>query len=243
MERYTGDGSADQNIAKFQPGMYEFLDKEETHILVDYREVGSGVVNKLSELNPHIDIINLSIGDYVISSKVCIERKTAEDFISSIIDRGKRDIFKQSEELSETYERPTLIIEGDFDWKRDIHPSCIKGAILKISIKYGISILYTKNPKDTACTLNSIATQEHKEGSRPPRMHAKKPTTSTKKMQEYIVSSLPMVGPKTAKKLLKEFGSISSIFNASKKKLESVDGIGEKKANKIAKLTKSEYTG
>ncbi len=39
MERYTGDGSADQNIAKFQPGMYEFLDKEETHILVDYREV------------------------------------------------------------------------------------------------------------------------------------------------------------------------------------------------------------
>jgi ERCC4-type nuclease len=49
----------------------------------------------------------------------------------------------------------------------------------------------------------------------------------------YVVSSLPGIGAKTANNLLKHFGSVRGVMNASKEQLMEVDGVGPKKAEEI----------
>jgi ERCC4-type nuclease len=49
----------------------------------------------------------------------------------------------------------------------------------------------------------------------------------------YVVSSLPGIGSKTANNLLKHFGSVRAVMNASKEQLMEVDGVGPKKAVEI----------
>ena len=60
-------------------------------------------------------------------------------------------------------------------------------------------------------------------------------------MQEYIVSSLPGVGPTLARPLLKEFKSIKNIVNASEEELRKIELIGEKKAKQIYDSLNKEY--
>jgi Fanconi anemia group M protein len=49
----------------------------------------------------------------------------------------------------------------------------------------------------------------------------------------YVVSSLPGIGAKTANNLLKHFGSVRAVMNASKEELMEVDGVGPKRAEEI----------
>ena len=71
--------------------------------------------------------------------------------------------------------------------------------------------------------------------------HGEKKMMSVKEAQEYIVSSLPGVGGTLNKPLLKKFGSVKNIVNASEYQLREVDLIGEKKAKTIREALDSEY--
>src|SRR3989344_3177815 len=57
----------------------------------------------------------------------------------------------------------------------------------------------------------------------------KKPT-STKELQEFVVSSFPGIGGGLNKRLLEQFGSVRKIVNSSIDELKDVEGIGERKA-------------
>lgn len=59
--------------------------------------------------------------------------------------------------------------------------------------------------------------------------------------QLFIVESLPNIGPVNAKNLLKHFGSVSAIFNASETQLQEVEGIGKKTAKEIRDVIESKY--
>ena len=65
----------------------------------------------LESMGLEVTLRNLEVGDYVISERVAVERKTASDFISSIID-PQRNLFRQMADLARTYDRPILILEG-----------------------------------------------------------------------------------------------------------------------------------
>ena len=62
-----------------------------------------------------------------------------------------------------------------------------------------------------------------------------------KEQQEYIVGSLPNIGPKLAKELLKEFKTVKNVVNASEEDLQKVDKLGEKKAKEIQETLSKEY--
>jgi Fanconi anemia group M protein len=64
---------------------------------------------------------------------------------------------------------------------------------------------------------------------------------SLPEMQQFIVESLPFVGPKLAKQLLTHFGSVESVFTASERDLARVEGIGPKKAKEIRKVVSEPY--
>jgi Fanconi anemia group M protein len=59
--------------------------------------------------------------------------------------------------------------------------------------------------------------------------------------QLFIVESLPNIGPVNAKNLLKHFGTVSKVFNASENELQEVEGIGKKTAKEIRKVMDSKY--
>ena len=212
---------------------------EESNILIkaDYREKGSALLKELLELGIKIDLEKLPIGDYQISDEVVLEFKTIPDFVDSIIDNR---LLTQLKDLK-SYKKPFLLLQGDEDVysQRKINANAIRGMISAISINFGIPIIRTQNPKDSAEFLKVIATRE--QGSdKKYQSHTSKPI-SDKYLQEYIVSSFPGIGSGLANPLLKEFKTIKKLVNASVEDLKKVELIGDKKAQKIREILDKEY--
>lgn len=166
---------------------------------------------------------------------------TVKDFISSLLDQR---IFHQLKNLSESYERPVLLIEGNPELlfaESNVNPNAIRGALASIAIDSKIPVLWTQNSKDTAAFIYWIAYREQvKEKSILSIRSTKKPKTP-KQHQEYLVAGLPNINSKLSKVLLKHFKTPRKLFCASLEKLQEVDGIGKKKAERILELLNKEY--
>ena len=207
-------------------------------IIIDDRETSSKVVEVLSSMGAAIRLERLSHGDYAIGDRILVERKTARDFVDTLINR---DLLGQVKLMAEAVPRPVLIIEGgDLYLQRDIHPNAIKGVLAALTVDMGVSILFTKDEQDTAQMLFVLANRE--EGERGERkVHPHKSHRSLKDEQEYVVSAFPDIGMKNARILLANFGSLKAITNAEIPELLAVKGIGEKTAQKIFDLCHRTY--
>ncbi|MDD1713770.1 MAG: helix-hairpin-helix domain-containing protein, partial [Methanoregulaceae archaeon] len=64
---------------------------------------------------------------------------------------------------------------------------------------------------------------------------------SAREEQEAVIASFPEVGLKNARQLLAHFGSVRAITGATEEELSAVDGIGKKKAQRIAGLSQKKY--
>ena len=207
-------------------------------IIIDDRETSSKVVEVLSGLGAAIRLERLAHGDYAIGDRILIERKTARDFVDTLINR---DLLGQVKAMAESVTRPVLIIEGgDLSVQRDIHPNAIRGVLAALTIDMGVSLLFTKDEQDTAQMLFVLAKRE--EGERGGRkVHPHKSYRSLKEEQEYIISAFPEIGLKNARLLLAHFGSVQAIANAKPEELVAIKGIGEKTAQKIFDLCRRPY--
>jgi len=209
-------------------------------ILVDHRERGSKVIKELIELGNKVKIEQLESADFLCSERTGIEYKNKGDFINSIID-GR--MLEQAKNLKNSFERPLIIVEGEEDIYsiRKIHPHAIQGMIAAITVGFGIPILYTKNFRETSSILSIIASREQQGENRYFSPHASNKPMTIKEMQEYIVSSLPNIGPLLAKELMESFGSVSEVFNAPEEKLMEIDKVGKKKAKGIRDIVDRKY--
>jgi ERCC4-type nuclease len=212
--------------------------KEELLVIIDHRERHSAIVRELSKQGINIELHKLEIGDYLLSENVVVEYKTQSDFVNSIID-GR--LLEQAINLRK-YPKPLIIIEGSDDLfsQRNVHPNAIRGMLSTISLQFKIPILYTKNPVDTANLLIVIAKQEQEKKPGQETLHTTKPKTD-REMQEYIVASLPGIGVSLAKPLLEQFGTVKKLFMANQERLEKVNLIGKKKAERIREILDKEY--
>ena len=210
---------------------------QELRVIVDQRERNFDLINGLEVNGVSVEVDTVPVGDYVVSDRVCVERKTVSDFESSIIN-GR--LFDQLERLRETYKLPVLILEGDQDTFRLKH-NVITGTIVSIYIDYGIPVLYSTGPENTAEIIASIAKREQKGGKREPSLKGGARAYTWEQFQEFVVGNLPGVGPKLAKSLLKHFKSIKRISNASIEDLMEVEKIGEKKAESIHEVINRLY--
>ncbi|MEM2926360.1 MAG: ERCC4 domain-containing protein, partial [Candidatus Bathyarchaeia archaeon] len=78
-------------------------------VVVDLREAQNEVPKILSNLGVQVVTQRLEVGDYQISDRAIVERKTTRDFLHSIED-GR--LFKQASDMVEHFDRPVLIVEG-----------------------------------------------------------------------------------------------------------------------------------
>ncbi len=214
-------------------------DEKEVIIYSDTREASSKIIDILKK-RCKVEEKNLSVGDYLLSKRVCVERKTTSDFLQSMTD-GR--LFTQIKEMCENFKNPLIIIEGDslFNGERKIHPNAIRGSLASIAIDFGIPILWTANQLETAELLFSIAKREQLERKKSVALRGKKKSRSTNEIQEYLVSGLPNISREKSRSLLKHFGTPQKIFMASEEELKGVEGVGEKLAKRIRKILTKSY--
>jgi ERCC4-related helicase len=209
---------------------------------VDQREIRSHVVHTLEKLGVDVALTTLEVGDYVVSDRVGIERKTAEDFLSTFLDG--RDLFSQVSDLARAYERPLFIIEGEGLYAtRQMHPNVIRGVLAAITIDFGVPIIFSRDEDDTAALINIIAKREQVDSNREINLHGKKTASTLKEQQEYLVSAISEIGPVVARKLLRHFGSVERIMSASREELMAVELVGPKTADRIKEVVSGEYKG
>ncbi len=207
-------------------------------VYADSREGNSKVIRHLTEMEIDVKIRSMAVGDYQVSDEVVIERKTASDFVSSIIDKR---LFKQARELTEEFKKPIIILEGDDIYNGMINPNAIRGTIAALAIDFRISIIPTRNAQDTAAMIKRIAIREQNGEKIPISIRTDKKPVTLMEQQLFIVESLPNIGPVNAKNLLKHFGSVEKVLNASESQLQDVEGIGKKTAKDIRKVIESKY--
>lgn len=211
---------------------------ENLSIVADVRECRTQVVKELSDRGIKVYPKQIDIGDYVISDKVCVERKSSKDFIDSMI---SGNLFKQLANLKNSYEIPILIIEGDIITSRNVNPSSIYGCLASVAIDYRIPILFSKNQRETADLIMAIVRREgHGDKKEIPIRGGRKPM-SLRERQQYIVEGLPNVSSVLAKRLLKHFKTIKNIAVADESQLFSVEGIGRSTARDIFSVFNEPY--
>ncbi len=225
-------------LQKMEQPLTSSINEQKVQIVTDYREKGSDVMKQLIEQGISLRLEKLQSADYLCSPNCAVEFKTVEDFVNSIID-GR--FVEQLKGLKKNFSKPLVIVQGEQDIYsvRKIHPNAIRGMLATITVSFGIPIIQTKNAAESAALLAIIARREQ-DTARDFSMHAKKPL-SVAEQQEYLVSALPSVGLKMAQQLLKHFGSVEKMVNATVDELKEVEGIGNVLAERIRNVASFPY--
>jgi len=188
-------------------------------IVADIHEKNSLVLSELQASNQiNLQIKPLKIADYLIGN-TAIERKTTNDFISSMINRR---LFQQLKNMQK-YKEKLLIIEGNLNLihnETNLNSNSIRGFIISIINNHQIPIIQTEDYEDTAQYLITLAKQQLKPQT-PISFHSRIPKT-IKEQKQYILESFPNIGPVTAKKLLKKFKTLSATLNAEEQELKEI---------------------
>lgn len=203
--------------------------RESLDVKESLAELGSEVVEKV-----------LAPADYVVSEGYAVERKELHDFFHSIFD-GR--LFEQVGRLAGAYENACLLVEGNVlnALKSIRNPLMFWGAIAKIIADHHVSIIFTPDEVNTAMFLHSLAKKLQEEKRERILVKHKPKAYTLKQLQISAVQSLPQIGPKRAEALLKKFGSVRGVFQASKAELLSVKGLGEKTVKRILAFLDSKY--
>ncbi|CAH1113748.1 unnamed protein product, partial [Psylliodes chrysocephalus] len=87
-------------------------------IIVDMREFRSELPALIHKRGIDIEPITISIGDYILTPEICVERKSISDLIGSL-NTGR--LYQQCTNMSRYYTKPMLLIEFDrnkqFGWQ------------------------------------------------------------------------------------------------------------------------------
>ena len=197
-------------------------------VFADIRE-NPMIADMLLDLGAAVTERQMEVGDFLVSDRLVIERKTVSDFESSIID-GR--LFDQAMRM-EPYEIPILILEGGKRIER-VHENAFRGALVALVVDFGIQVLYADSEEETARLIYALAKREQIGERRPIRLLDKRKAHTLEHQQLRVLESFPTIGPIMAKKLLEEFKTLSAVFGADIKELEKV--LGKAKASKFVSL-------
>jgi len=211
-------------------------------VVVDERERASGVPEELSKLNVHVYFSKLSVGDYVLSPEVAVERKSIPDLISSIYDSR---IFLQASRIASSYAKPYLLIEGDSKEVETLtrNLKSYYGAIASVTLAYGLRVIFTANKTETAVAISELLRNVRARPVSHPMTGMPAKSKNFSQQQIYLVSSLPGVGRRLAERLLRKYGTPRRVMSLTQGELSMTPGIGWKRAEKIKRLLDERFSG
>lgn len=179
---------------------------EPDHIVKLFEDLsGDEVIRKDNE----VDIIFYDIG---------IERKTASDYISSILD-GR--LFWECAILKKNFEKRFLIISRNFDYNYlRIHENALIGSMLKVWFGYGIPIFQVKDDK----SLVKLCIKLFDYANKKIEIKVVLPDIPEKDRKIKSVRCIKGVGRKIAESLL-EGRSVKEVANLNLMELQDIPGI------------------
>lgn len=147
---------------------------EPPRVVVDVREFRSSLPSLLHGRSMIIVPCMLTVGDYILSPNICIERKSISDLISSFKD-GR--LFNQAETMFQHYKSPMLLIEFDqnksftlepfADLSSNINPSGsntpsdLQSKLVLLTLAFPrLRIIWSSSPYQTAEIFESLKAQE-----------------------------------------------------------------------------------
>ncbi len=223
------------------------------HILADNRDPLS-IRQRLREVHEAtVEKKTLDVADYVISSRIGVERKTGSDFVSSLTSKDNR-LLDECIRLANTYEIPYLILENfpSAFTSSGIDPAAVYGALVYLTRNLGIRIIPTIDQKDTALTLHRLAYREQIEDRHPLLARSAPKNMTFQERQVFLLEGLKLTGIKTAERLLEAFETPEKVFQAIRETkilytrtnnpkgidgpLKALPGIGHKFVNANQKL-------
>lgn len=201
-------------------------------VVADDRETASSVVKALRlHSDCEVEVRRLRLGDYQVDGRLLFERKTLRDLVVSIID-GR--FLAQARRLADGPLRPVILLEGTGRELADSGMSreAIQGALITAAVMFGIPLLRSRDPEESAQLMLFAARQSSaltsgalpRVGSRP---------KSKRALQLHILQGLPNVGPARAARLIDRFGTVEAAMTASPETLAEVQGLGPTLARKI----------
>ena len=207
---------------------------EKPRIIADIHEKNSLVIAELVQLGADVEIKHLELADYVISNDIAVERKTINDFVSSMISKRLQS---QLIDLKKNFKAPLLIIEKEDHQELfkptghpNMHENAVRGMLLSIA-NFNVPFIITEGYEDTAKYLLLLAKRQLKP-EQEVSLSFKRKAYSKREQLQIILESFPGIGPATAKSLLRQFKTIKNFVNASAEEL------GKSKLGKKAVLIK-----
>jgi ERCC4-type nuclease len=214
-------------------------------IIVDSHEASSAskIVKGLLEWGAEVKTQPLSKGDYILSDRCAVERKTVHDFVYTLT---RRFLFDQLFGLKDLYPTTIVLLEGYlpiiYKFTR-INPSAVWGAMFALA-RQGIALVHTTNWKETVDFLYTAAKQEQIVEKRVPVvLHPAKKADTISDAQLYFVASLPNIGREKALAILKSYETpLNALVNVDGW-AKDVRGLGPVISGKVRKVLNTPFKG
>ena len=200
-------------------------------IVVDDREVPSGLPDLVAGLWTPTYVARLDVADVRIGPDVLVERKTVDDFVASLED-GR--LFEQASAMDRIANRPLVVIEGSDALPASGLPApSLRGILLALTLGFRVPVLRTYSIDETAMLLVQAARRETRRFTDVPKAW-RAPRAARVALD--VLGAIPSIGDERARRLIERFGSARRVVDASERELRSVDGIGRTIARRIRRL-------
>jgi DNA excision repair protein ERCC-4 len=213
-------------------------------VVVDVREFRSSLPSLLHGRSMIIVPCMLTVGDYILSLSICVERKSIKDLISSFKD-GR--LYNQAETMLRHYKSPMLLIEFDQNKSFTLEPFAdLSGSLTSISSSNTSSdlqsklvlltlafpklrIIWSSSPYQTAEIFETLKTQEVE----PDPVQAaligleagqEAADQSFNREPQDMLRIVPGVTGKNITNLILEMGNLKDVANATVEELELIVG-------------------
>ena len=141
---------------------------ENSCVVVDSREFRSALPLMLHQVGIEIIPMTLTVGDYILTPKRCVERKSIPDLFGSL--RSGR-LYKQAEQMCRHFEQPMLLIEFDDDRDfclidansipREISEYSIQSKLVLVILHFpALHFLWMSSPRQTASCFARLKVNE-----------------------------------------------------------------------------------
>jgi DNA excision repair protein ERCC-4 len=186
----------------------------------------------------------LTVGDYILSPNICIERKSVSDLISSFKD-GR--LYNQAETMFQHYKSPMLLIEFDqnksftlepfADLSANINPATsnnvpgdLQSKIVLLTLAFPrLRIIWSSSPYQTAEIFESLKAQEDEpdpiaavraglEGD------ARAEDQAFNQGPQDMLAAVPGITPQNVKNIALEAENVREVANMSVAELEPLVG-------------------
>ncbi len=213
-------------------------------VVVDVREFRSSLPSLLHGRSMVIVPCMLTVGDYILSPNICVERKSVSDLISSFKD-GR--LYTQAEAMFQHYKSPMLLIEFDqnksftlepfADFSGNLNsvgptstPSDLQSKIVLLTLAFPkLRIIWSSSPYETAEIFERLKSQEEEpDPIAAVRAGLDKDTKADDQPfntePQEMLGAVPGVTPKNIKNLILETENIKEVANMTTQELEPLMG-------------------